>query len=235
MRPTLLSLLVCAAVLLRSAAALAQAQADEDDARYAWLVGELAQSERSDRTWWRAWTASYAALAVGQGTFALAVKDQGLRADATVGAVKTTLGLLALLLLPQTPRWAVASLREMDAATPQARRLRRLRAEELLQTSAKEETFGISWVPHVAAAATNLAGAFILFHEYKRFVPGWISLASGTLVAELQIVTQPTNSMGAQGRYARDFASPSTARTAHPGLAWSVAPTLGGLVVSGSF
>jgi hypothetical protein len=234
MRPPLFLLLTCAAVFLLSAEALAQTEPD-DDARTTWLVGELSQSERSERTWWRAWAGSYAVLAVGQGAFALAVKDDGLRADATVGAVKTTLGLVAVLLLPQTSSWAVSSLREMDSATPQARRLRRLRAEELLQASADEETFGISWVPHVAAAATNLAGAYILFHEYKRFVPGWLSLASGTFVAELQIVTQPTSSIRARDRYGRAFRPARAGRVTSPPLAWSVAPTLGGLVLSCSF
>jgi hypothetical protein len=230
-----LTLLVGAAVFLQSAGADAQSEPDEDEARYIWLSRELAQSERLDRTWWRAWTATYAVLAVGQGTFALASKDEGLRVDATVGAVKTTLGLVALLVSPQTPRWAVSSLREMDAGTPQARRLRRLRAEELLQAGASEESFGISWVPHVAAAVVNLAGAYILFHEYKRYVPGWVSLASGTAVAELQIVTLPTNAMGAQSRYAHAFQPAAGGRMASPRLAWSVAPALGGFVLSGSF
>jgi hypothetical protein len=235
MRPPLLFLLVSATILFGSVDAAAQAEPDDDDARYSWLLAELAQSEGAHRTWWRAWTASYAVLALGQGTFALAIQDEGLRADATVGAVKTALGLVSLLLLPQTPRWAVSSLREMDSGTPKARRLRRLRAEELLQASASEERFGISWVPHVAAAATNLAGAYILFHEYKRYVPGWLSLGSGTFVAELQILTQPTNAIGAHNRYVRAFRPDAGARVASPALAWSVAPTFGGFVVRASF
>lgn len=122
----------------------------------------------------------------------------------------------------------------MESGTPQARRLRRLRAEELLHTSAKEEGFGISWVPHVAAAAVNLAGAYILFHDYKRYVPGWLSLGSGTAVAELQIVTQPTAAIGAWNRYLRTY--PVQAGTGRgPAVAWTVAPTFGGFVVRASF
>jgi hypothetical protein len=124
----------------------------------------------------------------------------------------------------------------MDSRTPEARRTRRVRAEELLQQSAKEENFDTSWVPHVAAAATNLAGAYVLFHEYKRYVPGWLSLASGTFVAEAQILTQPTAAIGAWNRYLGAFrpSGREVAARRFP-VVWSVAPAFGGFVVRASF
>lgn len=54
-------------------------------------------------------------------------------------------------------------------------------------------------------AATNLAGAYILFHEHKRYVAGWLRLGSGTFVAELEILTQPTNAIGACSPSVRAF------------------------------
>jgi hypothetical protein len=123
----------------------------------------------------------------------------------------------------------------MDASTAEARRKRRRRAEELLHASAKDESFGISWIPHVAAAATNLAGAYVLFHEHKRFVPGWFSLASGTFVAELQIVTQPTGSIGAWNWYVRAFRPREAAARSTFRVAWSVSPAYQGVVAGWSF
>jgi hypothetical protein len=233
MRTSLASLFVCA-LLSSERVAWADDEA-ADDARYRWILAELERTEKSERTWWRVWTASYAALAAGQGTFALLIRDDGLRADATVGAVKSTLGFLATLLSPHAAVGAPAILSEMDASTAEARRKRRRRAEELLHASAKDESFGISFLPHVAAAAANLAGAYVLFHDHKRYVPGWFSLASGTFVAELQIVTQPTGSIGAWNRYVRSFRPTEGGAQSTFRVAWSVSPAYQGVVAGWSF
>jgi hypothetical protein len=82
---------------------------------------------------------------------------------------------------------------------------------------------------------TNLAGAYILFHDHKRYVPGWFSLASGTLVAEIQILTHPTRSIGGWKRYLGTFGPTEPAPETAFRLSWSVSPIFQGVVAGWSF
>jgi hypothetical protein len=216
-----------------SGARYADASGADDDARYEWLLIQLSRGQAPTRNWWTIWVATYGALAAGQGAAAWLVEDEGLRVDAAVGAIESALGLVAVLLAPRTAAWAAPSLRAMDAGTPEAKRKRRMRAEELLRESASEQTFATSWLPHVAAAATNLAGSFVLIHYYDRQLSGWLNLAGGTAIAELQIWTHPTGSIDAWNCY-KD-ASKGAAATTPISRAWSVMPAPGGFVLRGSF
>jgi hypothetical protein len=235
MRPAL-AVQAAVAVLVFTGGAAAQTQGDEgadsDDARFAWIDGALERAERPSRTWFTLWTVTYAGLAAGQGGFALAVHDTTWRADAVIGAIKSTLGFAAILVIPHTVLHARSELRAADASTPMARHLRRLRAEELLSASAAEDAFGTSWVPHVAAALTNLAGVYILFHDYRADALAWISLLTGTAVAELQIATRPTLALRAW----RDYPSHTRVEPERPSsVSWSLRLFPGGLAVEASF
>jgi hypothetical protein len=218
-----------------------------DDARFDWIDGALARAERPSRRWFTAWTVTYAGLTVGQGGLALALHDPGWRADATIGAIKSSLGLAVILVLPHTVLHARAELRDADASTASregstmtARRLRRLRAEELLRASAAEDAFGTSWVPHVAAALTNLAGVYVLFHDYGQYTLGWASLITGTAVAELQIATRPTLALDAWRQYSGGAwvapGAPSAQTESRPrGLSWSLAVVPAGFAAQAWF
>jgi hypothetical protein len=217
-----------------AAQAAGREDTESDEARFAWIDDALERAEAPTRAWFTVWTLTFAGLAVGQGGFALAVHDPAWRADATIGAIKSTLGFAVILLAPHTVLHARSELRELDASTPTARYHRRRRAEELLAASAEQDAFGTSWVAHVAAALTNLAGAYILFHDYQAGALGWASLLTGTAVAELQIATRPTLALRAWRRYSAG-AWNSSGQDARGSLSWSLGVVPGGLALGGSF
>jgi hypothetical protein len=202
------------------------------DTRYDEIHAALRRGRPAAKTWWETWTSSYAVLTAGQTVAAVAVEDRGLRADFGVGAVQSVIGLVGMLVAtPTTPIGAVSSLDAMDARTPGARAVRLRRAERLLEKSADEEREARAWYTHVAGGVVNLSGAFVLWLGYDRFATGWASLAGGIVLSELQILTTPTAAIGAWDSY-RTRGSVGR-RPLRPTL--SVAPTPGGVVLSGTF
>lgn len=219
-------------ILLFARAASAQDRPPPPDeaARYAFLVASLEHERPAMQLWWTGWTLGYAGLAAGQAGAALFWPDDGTRIDATVGAVESTLGVVGMLITPRTPIDAPDELRAMDASTPQARARRLRRAEHLLAKSAEDEALGQSWLPHLEAALVNYAGTSVLWFGYHRYAGGWLNLIGGTAVSELQILTRPTASIDAWRRYRAGLTTPPS-----DGIAWSIAPTIGGAAVVGTF
>jgi hypothetical protein len=191
----------------------------------------LHKGEAPARFWWIGWTTAYGVLAASQGVFALATKDTGLRADAAVGAAKSALGFVATLVAPHAATWAVAEIAQMDTSTPEARACRDRAAHHLLERSAADEQFWRSWLSHLGAGLINLAGGFVLWLGYDRFVPGLLSFASGMAVAEVQIFTHPMTATRALSDSTRS--APASRAAALAG--WSVGVMPGGLTLSSSF
>lgn len=165
------------------------------------IEAALAREASPAATWQRSWALTFGALIVVQGGAALLSDDAGLRIDATVGTVKTSLGLLSTVLRPWSPVHAARDLAELPEGTAAERRLKLARAAELLEQGAKDEELGTSWLARVGAVTVNLAGTYYLWIAHERYSSGWLALGSGLVVSELQLRTQPTALASAPERF----------------------------------
>jgi hypothetical protein len=228
------ALFIVAFMIALSRPARAQPRAPLSDsevrARLEFIEGALERDGPAARLWHRGWLWGYAGLTVGEGGVALAAKpSSGLRLGSAVGSVKSGIGFLSMLFSPSTASSADAELHAEPEQTPEERRAKLQLAEHLLKKSASEQRFR-TWFLPLGAAAVNLAGTYVLWLGYKSYSQGWISLASGMAVAELQYFTAPSGSMEAWDAYrAGRYAPPA------PRVSFTVVPFGRGLSVVGAF
>jgi hypothetical protein len=219
--------ILCGAALLLSAQAHAEPSDADVDRRLAHVERVLERDQSRARTWRTVWMIAYGTLAIGQGTYAfLLTDDPDQRADFGVGAVKSALGFGALVVFPFRPAHAAADLDELPDRTPDQRRAKLRAAEQALRDSAQDEEFGIGWPSRIASSLVNLAGAYYLWIEHDLVGPGWLSLASGMAVSEVQIRTQPTGALDELSRRPSAGGPRALSISALPGPA---------LLLSGSF
>jgi len=182
--------------------AAVQTDSLDDNARYAWLDKELGNVEGPTERWYTGWTATFAWLSLGQYTFAAPAPNAGLREFSLVGAVNSTLGLLAMLGAPNTLGGdAREHLQKFDASTPLGAFERRRRAEYLLHATAAEESFYHSPVPLILATATSAAGGAILIYGYHQIPAGWGTFGAGVGLTLIQMLSRPFSAGDAWDRY----------------------------------
>jgi hypothetical protein len=212
-------------ILAPSSSAHAAPGEDADvAARYAFVDGELTRGESYARTWWTLWMIGYGAATVGSFGFGAITTSYDLRVDAFADGAKSALALGAVAWTLRTPFRAPGELETMDGSTVETRRLRLVRAEELLEQSAKDESLATSWLGHLAGIGVNLGGAAILWFGYGQRGLALVDVATGLAIGELQVLTTPTDAIASLRRYrAGDFTPPPERK-----LAWSIVPSVGG-------
>lgn len=178
--------------------------ADDSSARVAFLREALARDESPSRTWFIAWTTTYAAVTAAEATLSVTVSDPGLREDSGVGAVKSAIGFAALLVIPP-PSLRRPGFLAPDA-TPEERRAWSDLEAEHLRDAANMERLGRSWLAHAGVIAVNLAGGAYLWLKDNRVASGILSAVSGTAVGEIQIFTQPTHAICDEQTWRATFA-----------------------------
>lgn len=235
---THLVFLLSSAISLAASSAKAEPPSDaEVTRRIAFLQTRLDQGTVAANRWWYGWYTGWSALTVGQGIIAVAVPDRGLRADAAVGAVGSSLGLIPLGLVPFPARHAAADLRAMPEATPEERRKKLARGERLLRESAESEVLRRKWFNHVLCGAVSTSVGLVLALGYGRPVTGAVSATVGIALSEAQIFTMPTAAISDWNEYQSGGGAGRLGRTQRPapGVSWFVAPLAGGAMVGGSF
>jgi hypothetical protein len=216
-------------------ARLASTPPYDDDARYQWIDRKLADLEGSTQRWFTGWTWTYAFLAVGQGSLALAAPTSDQRALAGVGAVQAALGFGAMVTFPNTSIGAREQLRKMDATTNEGKFERRRRAEYHLAAVAAEEKFEHSGIPIALATAVNLGAGAVLWRGYGMWGAGAAILGAGTVVTLAQVYTRPYKATHAWEQYKKDY-SPNAPAEVPPDqimLFVGMGPT--GVVLNGIF
>ncbi len=207
-----------AAVLLLVASSFASAQerqvpADEEAAaRLGFIDSALREAQPRARTWWYGWLAAYSAGTAVSWGLAKAhwddvkvegtapdtrtVRDRGFAEDMLVGGGTFALGVGGLLISPFTPASAAAKLARLPEATPEARRVKLLRAEELLRQCAKREKDGRGWVTHLLNLGVNAAAGIVTSVAFDRpWTDGLVTFAVGESVSLLNIFSQPTRAI----------------------------------------
>jgi hypothetical protein len=138
-------------------AAYAQRTAELSDEqvkeRLSFVENALYSAQPRAQTWWYGWIAGYSAGAIVQGSLAKAhwndvkvdenspnaqpVRDRDFAEDMLVGGVTAALGASGLLINPFVPAYSPNKLRLMAEGTPEERRIKLLKAEEILRHCAQ--------------------------------------------------------------------------------------------------
>ncbi|QOR37297.1 hypothetical protein HNO52_01325 [Billgrantia diversa] len=183
------TLLNACLVLLLPLSALAQQPMPE----YQAYEDALARGERQANVWQYGWAGVYATSLAFNGYQSSEADDRDDRYDARVGVVKSALALAGTLMDDQPHPAAYRELREGDGNIESARRL--------LHAVAEEERQRRSLRARLGSLAINAASGLLIGVGDGRGRDGAINFATGMLISELQLQTQPRQASVAINRF----------------------------------
>lgn len=205
----LLILFLSAASILTAAP---QSSVDrETTERIAHIQQKLDAGSSAASLWWWGWLGGYAGAAGGQLVLYSALDNstedsKQLRENMLVGSVSCLLGVAGQFIDPMVPMYAGNDLRSLPEGNEAERRSKLTRAEALLEASAKRERDGRSWLPHTLAFIVNLGSGLTIWQGFHQpLTNGVLNLVFGTLVAEIQIFSQPTQAIDDWADYQRKY------------------------------
>jgi hypothetical protein len=204
---------------------------DDTEARLVFISERLLAGRGAAQAWYWTWTAIYGAATIGQAIGFFLSQDLRGQVNWAVGCATTLLGTLLMLITDFPAAYATRELNGMPSGTPEQRRAKLKRAEELLEGAANAESEGRAWYIHLGGAAVSLAGGLILWLAYGFLVDGIINTVAGIAVTEIQVWTQPTRAIGDWRDYQAQFggAVPGNKPTVR------IVPTVGGMALAGRF
>ena len=196
------------------------------DTRLAFLQSGMRHAAQQSRIW--AWSTVAALLAVEtlQVLGAASAPDRGDRIDLWVGsgALLFSLGQMAFVPpLVTLDQWTVD--KHVERATPNNDRCALLaEAERFLVRDALSETRATGNVMHAVTLLFNIGVGLLLGVGFNRWGSAAFNTFFGAAVGELQIVTQPTESIDLLARYqSGNLKSEKEEKSA---LRWRLAPSL---------
>lgn len=173
----------------------------EPSQRLAFIQSHLHEDARRARIWTGAWSASYSVLTVGQLAMAplFSPADQ---ADFYVGAVSSAGGVATLLAVPLTVMEDSPTLDALAARQSGPVDCALLaEAERLLVRSARSEEEGRDWLMQGANVVYNVLTGLVLGLFFDRWPSAALTAATGWLLGEVMILTQPTGAQDALRLY----------------------------------
>jgi hypothetical protein len=205
--------------------------ADNSEARLVFITERLQAGEGAARAWYWTWTTIYGAATIGQAIGFFLSQDLRGQVNWATGAATTLLGTLLMLVTDFPAEYGARELSHMPVNTPEQRKAKLKRAEELLENAASSEADGRAWFIHLGGAVVSIAGGLILWLAYGFLVDGIINTVAGIAVSEIQIWTQPTRAINDWREYQAQFggAVGGTKPTVR------VIPTIGGMALAGRF
>jgi hypothetical protein len=202
--------------------------------RLGFLENALVSAQPRAKLWWYGWIAGYSAGALVQGGLAAANwdkegDDNEFAEDMLVGGATCALGAGGLLISPFVPAYGPARLGAMPEGTPEERRAKLLRAEEIMRECAKREKEGRGWLTHGLNLGVNVAAGLVTVLAFDRpWSDGLLTFAISETVSLLNIFTQPRRAqrdlknyeiryLGKPGTYREGASDPTWYFSVHPG------------------
>ena len=218
------------------AASPALAQIDSE-LRLRFIQDQLAPAAHRARVWTWAWGLGYGAATVGSLALVPLFDDPGQRVDQYFSASKSAVATVTTFVPPLSvmadQRTLAARAASASGTTEDADRCALLSdAEDRLARDAEQEARVGSWLWHAGGILFNLAAGLALGFGWDRWPSAVLQMASGIVIGEIQIYTQPVDAVEALRRYRAGDLSPAT-RAAGP--AFSLAPYGGGLMITMAF
>ncbi|MDW5378596.1 hypothetical protein R6258_16885 [Halomonas sp. HP20-15] len=158
----------------------------------------LTSGARQATLWRYGWGGVYAASLANNLYQASEADDQDDRFDGRVGAVKSALALGGVITDPQPHP---AAHRRLEALAEQGDREALNDARELMRATAAEERARHAWQARLDSLVVNTLGGLAIGVGDDRPRDGLVNFATGMLVGELQIWTQPTQAGAALNRF----------------------------------
>lgn len=181
---------------------------DEVESRYQKIYHSFEQQQKHGRWWYFGWMAFFTGTVGVNTTLAIlgdAFLDGGKRRPGYIAnAIGAGLSLLSFTIFPRTgilSGFGAKRLRAMPAKTPEQRRERLVRAEEMLETSAFRQKLGTSFLTHAQGYAWGLGAGLVVGLKFDDTV-GALTLGLGApAVNEARVLTTPTQSIAAWESY----------------------------------
>jgi hypothetical protein len=171
---------------------------DQVKERLDFLENAMVSARPRAKLWWYGWIAGYSGAALVQGGLAAANwnKDDGdneFAQDMLVGGATCALGSAGQLIFPFVPAYGPNALEAMPEGTPQERRAKLVRAEEILRRCAQKEKEGRGWLTHGLNLGVNIAAGLVTSLAFDRpWTDGLVTFAISETVSLLNIFSQPT-------------------------------------------
>lgn len=185
--------LACLLVMLLPLPALAQPAGVPPDREWQAYEDALARGARQAELWQTGWSAIYAGSLAINAWQASEASSRDDRYDARVGVVKSALALGGMFLDRQPHPAAHRELREGDGDIDSARRL--------LNAIAEDERRRRSLEARLGSLAINTAAGLLIAVGDGRERDGLVNFATGMLISELQLQTQPRQATAAVNRF----------------------------------
>jgi hypothetical protein len=204
--------------------------------RLQYIQSSLDAGQGAANLWWYGWTAGYGAATAEQIVAHCQADTTKERQDTLVGYVTSAFGVIGQLVAPVEAGRLAAQLRAIPGQTPEERQAKLTAAESFLRRSAAQEAFGRSWKMHAITGAVNLGIGLFLWLRYDRPVrDGLVIFATGQLVSEVQIFTQPMKAVRDLREYEQRSEFDHTRTVGADHSTWYVGATPGGMVMGCRF
>jgi hypothetical protein len=219
--------------------------------RLSFIDNSLSSAQHRAKGWWIGWISTYSAGAVVMGGLAAfhwgdekfdpetqsLVSDRGFAEDMLVGSATFALGVGGLVIDPFVPAYAPKKLRALPEKTPEERRLKLQKAEELLRECARREKDGRGWITHLLNLGANAAAGLVTVWAFDRpWSDGLLTFATGEAVSLMNIFTQPRRAIRDLNNYEVQYLGKRGALVAPAGnRAFDFGLYPGGFTVSVSF
>ncbi|MBZ2188744.1 hypothetical protein K8B33_06535 [Alcanivorax sp. JB21] len=226
--------LICASLLVLGLAWAGGVSAQgtvESTAEAARLQATLDDGARHARYWQGIWASGYGLATAFYLSEAERTDNRETRFDAHVTAIKTGLAFADVLISPP-PHQRMRRAMDTDEQAPDL-----ARARAAVATLAIQEQRRQSWRARIGPLLVNAAGGLAIGVSDDRPRDGWLNFASGMLVTEVRIRTEPRHASRHTSRYADRYASAprNTLRVGDDQLVydwqWWLAPGHAGLAV----
>ncbi|QJQ96938.1 hypothetical protein HIO72_00295 [Halomonas sp. PA5] len=167
------------------------------DPRQEWYgyADALERGERQANYWQTGWTTFYAGSLVLNAYQSSEASSSDDRFDARVGAVKSALALGGMFFDRQPHPQARREFQQLDGETDLAH------ARALIEQTAAIERERRTWQSRMGSLLVNTAGGLAIALGDDRAEDGAISFATGMLIGELQIWSQPRQATTALNRF----------------------------------
>jgi hypothetical protein len=249
-------LAVVAAILVRNGAfaqdSTVLSDRDVSD-RLGFVETSLRTGQSAARLWAYGWIGTYSAATAVQWSLAGAhwndkkwdnsapvprqVRDRGLAEDMLVGGATTALGVGGFLIDPFLPATALNRFRRLADTTPEDRRIKLAKAEELLRLCAERERRGRGRTTHLLNIGVNAVAGIVTAAAFHRPVKdGLMTFVIGEAVSLINIFTQPRKAIRAWHNYQVRFQKkPGAMMAGRPDRKWYFSAYPGGIRIGLNF
>ena len=166
----------------------------------------LEKGSQHAKYWYYGWLGFFSLGNITQLGVYTTTEDNKDKFDAGVGLIKTTLGVFSMLTNPIVAHTAAEKLSSLPERTLEERKVKLLKAEMLLHSTARREKQETSLFSHVFIAVLNILGGLAIANDTgdHRETPkqdGAINASMGILTGELKTITAPTQAIDDWNEY----------------------------------